>query len=121
MDAEEVASVHPGCAREPASGTSERLKLGDRVLVRVLGGDAFARREAEGAPQDSGALRARADQVDLDAALVRIVAGAVAESGEVEVAAQLAIDAGEKVQVEGGGDPFFIVVGAHEAVGVFFK
>ena len=56
-------------------------------------------------------LRDPADEVHLDALLGRVPDGEVIEGGEIEVAAELAIDADEQVLVERGGDAERIVVG----------
>ena len=77
--------------------------------------DGLARAEAEAAAAHVDVLLAPADQVHLDAAVARIVDRLVPEGGEVESAAELAVDAGEQVEVEGGRDAGGIVVGAERA------
>ena len=69
----------------------------------------------EPAAQDAHRLPARAPQVHLDAALARIVDRLVLEGAEVEGAGQLAVDAGQQVEVEGGGDALRVVVGQDAA------
>jgi hypothetical protein len=51
-----------------------------------------------------------ADEVHLDAAERLVVERAMAKRGEVEVAAELAVDARQEIEVERGGDAERIVV-----------
>src|SRR5712671_7139682 len=55
----------------------------------------------------------------LDTALFGVVARAMAESGRVELAAKLVIDAHEQVEVEGRGHAGMVVIGGGEDVRVF--
>ena len=52
--------------------------------------------------------------VHLDAAFVGVPAGAVDEGVEVEVGVEIAVEAGEDVEVEGGGDTGGVVVGGED-------
>ena len=56
-------------------------------------------------PGDLDELGRAADEMDLDPLLLPDVGGAVCERVEVEVGVELAIDAGQEIEVEGGGDP----------------
>jgi hypothetical protein len=76
--------------------------------------DGLAGGEVEGLPRDPHGLGAFADQVHLDAAQGPVVEGSVRPGGEVEVGAELPVDAGQQVAIEGGGDPRRIVVGGIE-------
>ncbi len=66
-------------------------------------------------------LCARADEVHLDAPVARVVDRLVPEGGEVEGAAELAVDAGEQIEVEGGRDAGGIVVGADQGARVLLE
>ena len=63
---------------------------------------------------DGYRVRARRHQMHLNAAEVVVVAGQVAEAVEIEVAAELGVDAFEDVLVEAGGDAAAVVVGGLE-------
>src|SRR5262249_46784682 len=59
------------------------------------------------------------DEMHLDAALFGVVAGPMAETGRVELAAKLVIDAREQVEVEGRRNTGVVVIGCGEYVRVF--
>ena len=71
-------------------------------------------RELEVRRRDADVLPAAADQVHLDARLVGVPDGAVDEAVEVEVAAELAVDADEQVAVERRRHAERIVVGEQQ-------
>src|SRR5947209_4477922 len=121
--AEALACVEPRARALEAGRGGERGKLREVVLVRVLGVDALARAEmyVEVERVDSDGLRARAFQMHLDPALALVVERDVAEGAHMEVGLKLAVDARQKVQVEGGGDAERIVVGGFEDGGVFLQ
>src|SRR5437870_8850888 len=96
-------------------------ELGYRVFVRVLGMDRFAGVEGEAVRADVHRLPGERYQVHLDAARSGVVEGIVREAPQVEVSAQLAIDAPEQVQVEGRGDALRVVVGGVQDVGVLLQ
>src|SRR5512134_2915525 len=114
MDAEQPVRVRPALARRKARSRAEALEFPDRVLVGVLRVYRLALAEADAAPADPDLLRFHAFQVHLDAAARRVVEGAVAERRQVEIGAELAIDASEEVQIESGGDAARVVVGGVE-------
>src|SRR5690606_9351245 len=88
------------------------------VLVGVLGVQALAGLEAEGALLDAHLLCQRADQVHLDARFARVEEGAVAEAARLDVAVQLATDASQQIEIESGGDAGAVVVGGLQALAV---
>ena len=77
--------------------------------------DALALAEDEGPAGDGDGLGGEAADVDLDAALDRIVEGLVGEAGGIEGGAELAVHAAQQVEGEGGGDARRIVVGVVQA------
>ena len=60
-------------------------------------------------------LRAGRFEMHLDAGVGGVPDGAVGEAGKIEVCAELAVEAGEDVAVEGGGDSGGIVVGGEQS------
>ena len=77
--------------------------------------------EVEAAAAHPHLLIAQAHEVHLDAALARIVDRLVPEGVEIEGAAELAIDAGEQVEVEGRGHARRVVVGRHQRARVLLE
>ena len=67
------------------------------------------------------ALVVQADQMHLDPPVARVVDGPVLEGAQVEVGAELAVDAHQQVEVEGRGHAGRVVVGAHELARVFLE
>src|SRR3970040_1031439 len=110
MDAEQPLGIRPALDRREARGPSQLLELADRVLVGGLGVDRLPLPEAELAAVDRDRLRLHALQMHLDTAGRLVVEGAVAKRRKIKVGAELAIDAGEQVEVEPGGDAARIVV-----------
>src|SRR5215204_820428 len=111
--AEALGRVEPGVLAPEAGLGGERRKLVERILVGVLRVDALARAEVDAEVErlDADGLRARAFEVHLDAPLRLVVERDVAEVAQGEVGAQLAVDAREEVEVEGGRDAERVVVG----------
>src|SRR5205807_8324209 len=70
---------------------------------------------------DIDRLRARAFEVHVDSAPLRVVEGDVSEGGQVEIGMKLSVDAREEVQVEGSCDAERIVVCGFENRGVFLQ
>src|SRR5262249_47907033 len=64
-------------------------------------------------------LTHQADEMHLDTALFLVVARAMAKARNIKLSTKLAVDAHEQIEVEGRGDPGFIVVGSGEHVRVF--
>src|SRR5438093_10639104 len=83
--------------------------------------DRFAGVEGEAVRADVHRLPGERYQVHLDAARSGVVEGIVREAPQVEVSAELAIDAPEQVQVEGRGDALRVVVGGMQNVGVLLQ
>ena len=104
MQAEEVVGVGPRLDRVPAARAGEILKLGDRVFVRVLGVDALAASEGERAAEHMHALLGEAHEINLDTPGLSVPHRVMGEAGEIECALKLAIDAGQQIEIEGGGD-----------------
>src|SRR5690242_21926751 len=50
----------------------------------------------------------------LDAVAAAVEAGMVLEGGEIEIGAELAIDAGEQIEIEFSGHPFGVVIGRRQ-------
>src|SRR5215218_1955994 len=62
-------------------------------------------------PEDAYGLRLLGDQVHLDAMALAIVNRAVHEGGNVEIAAELAVDADQNVEIESRGNAGGVVIG----------
>src|SRR5262245_24357889 len=104
MYAEQILLVSPHPPRLPAGRAGQGLELADRVLVGILRMNALTGPEHESAPQNAHGLLPHAPQVHLDAALAGVVDCLVPEGGEVERACQLAVDAGQQVEIERSRD-----------------
>src|SRR5690348_3892756 len=111
MDAEELGLVGPAARRTIAGANRELAEAGNTVFAGILGVDPLALGEAE-APSRHGhdLVRAAANE-DLDLAGLGVVMRVMRETREVEVAAKLAIDPLEEVEVEGRGHAARIVIG----------
>ena len=121
LDAQQTAVVGPDLADFEAGPAGEVAEAAEGVLVRALGPDALALAETEPGRPDVGGLVGEADEVHFDPPLPRLVEGVVAEAVEAEVAAQLAVNAGQQVQVEVAGDAGRVVVGGVQQVRVFLQ
>ena len=62
-----------------------------------------------------------ADQVHLDAVALAVVDRAMGEGGEIEIAAELAVDAHQHIEVEARGDAGRIVIGVVQHALVLFE
>src|SRR5262245_44013726 len=120
VHAETPFGIEPLLDQPEVRGAPQVVDLLERVLVGVLGVDHLAgrQRDLERERVDAEALRALADQVHAYAPQGLVVDRAMIECIEVEVAAQLAIDAREDVLVEARGDARGVVVGALERAAV---
>src|SRR5689334_13035863 len=98
--------VGPDVHRRPAGALRERLKTLDRVLITVLGMDGLAEAETDRLAIHADLLSLQAGEVHLDAIAGAVVARMVLERGQIEIAAELAVDAGEQVEIKFGGHAF---------------
>src|ERR1700733_9844442 len=110
MQAEQLGRISPGGCRAPAGAFSQACELIEIVFIRTLCVNSFALSEAKRLPGDMNRLTPAADQMHFDPALVLVIDRTVAETCEIEVTIQLAIDADQQVQIEGCGDVGRIVV-----------
>src|SRR5439155_21735769 len=111
VHAEQLRGVGPGRDRLEAGAGGEPPEIGDRVFVRVLGMDQLAGGEAKAASGHAGDLVGEALDVQLDPPLRVVVEGVVREAVEIDIAAELVVDAHQQVQVKRGVKPGRIVVG----------
>src|SRR5690606_34933010 len=100
---EPAGGIAPYRERAPAGALRERPERANRVFVAVLGLDGLAARKLESVPADRHLLRRAADEMHLDARAWGIEEGPVLEGIYVEIAAELAIDAGEEIEIEARG------------------
>src|SRR5262245_34357362 len=111
VQAEETVRVGPGHERAPAASAGQRLEFVHRVFMRVLGMDGVALGEGEAAAEHMRGLVGKALKIHLDPPGLGIPDSVMGEAGKIEGAAELAIDARKKVEVERGGHAARIVVG----------
>src|SRR5262245_25167477 len=104
MDREHAVLVGPAFLHLPAGGLCQRGKTVKAVFVAVLGVNALARAEREVMAEHAHALRLAADQMHLDAVAVAVVDRAMHEARKIEIAAELAVDAFEHIEIETRGD-----------------
>src|SRR5262245_40058388 len=98
MNAEQA--VAPYRKRGPAAAVPECLAGLDRRFVAVLSMDRLAGAEIDNDAAYPDLLPLGAGEMHLDAPALRIVEGVVLEGGEIEIGAELAIDAGKQIEVE---------------------
>ena len=114
-------AVGPGLKGRPAAATGQRPERIDGIFVAVLGVDGFAGAEVDGLVADAHFLPPHAGEVHLNAVTFAVVEGVVLEGGQIEICPQLAVDAGEQIEIEFRGNTLGVVVGAVENVGRFFE
>ena len=83
--------------------------------------DRFAAIEREAVVADVDRVRLARDEMHLDAPGHRVVEGVVAEPVQVEVAAELAVDARQQVQIERRSHALGVVIGGVQDVRVFLQ
>ena len=83
--------------------------------------DRFAALEEKAVVADVDGVGRGGDEVHLDAAGERVVERVVREAPQVEVTAELAIDAREQIQIEGRGHALCIVIGGVQHIGIFLE
>ena len=104
MDAEQRVLAGPDSAGRPARSCCQTLQLGDAVLLRNLGVDAFASLELEDPAPHSHGLPRLADQPHIDAPGIDIVGGKVLKAVEIERATKFTIDPDQEIEIEGSRD-----------------
>lgn len=118
---EHLRSIGPALPHPPAGALRQRGEAVDAVFVAVLGMDALAGPEREAGAQQSNGLVLLAEQMHLDAVPLAIVDRAMAERGQVEIAAEFAVDPHQDVEVEAGGHAGRIVIGIEQHALVLFE
>src|SRR5215831_16751510 len=111
MKAEEPVLIGPRVPWPPSGAARQRSESVDRVFMRVLGVNALAFDEAKLVPEDANGLARQTHEMHLDTAFGVVIDRIMGETPDIDVAAELAIDAFEQIEVEGGGDAAAIVVG----------
>src|SRR5262245_29291133 len=111
MDCEALIRIRPMKTRHVSGSAGQFLELCDRILVGILGVYRFAGAKIEDMSCHCRPLVMHADEVHLDASEGRIVEGMMAKGVNVEVGAELAIDAHEQIEVELRGNALSVVVG----------
>src|SRR6185369_6086175 len=84
MQAEQPGRIGPGGMGAPAGASGQPGELIEIVFIRTLGVDGFTFPKDEDLAGDMHRLFTPADQMHLDTALVPVIDGAMAETGEVE-------------------------------------
>ena len=97
------ASVHTAAGCQPTPRASAPSDSG-AVFVAVLGVDGFAGAEFDCFAGHLHLLPLQAGKMHLDAVPLAVVEGVMLEAVELEIAAQLAVDAREQIEIELGGD-----------------
>src|SRR5258708_27589309 len=100
MNREHAGAIGPGLARGPARATRQRGEAFEAVFIAVLGVDGFAGAEREASAKHAHGLRPAADQMHFDPVTLAIIDRAMPECGEIEIAAEFAVDAMEHVEIE---------------------
>src|SRR3954451_931236 len=110
MHREHLRGIRPALAHPPTRALRQRREALDAVFVAVLGVDALAGAEREAGAEQAHGLALLADQVHLDAVPLAIVDRAMGEGGKVEIAAELAVDPHQHIEIEASGDAGGIVI-----------
>src|SRR5579871_5031389 len=118
VDRKEIPLVDEHCRMRPSGAERAAAERVDGVLVAVLGVYGLAAAEVERLAAGADLLPGQADEMHFDAALIGVVAGAMAETGEVEPAAEVTIDAREQIEIERGRHTRFVVIRGREHVGI---
>src|SRR5580692_7374979 len=92
----------PFSAKRESGGGGHSCELVDRVFVRVLRADRFARLKLDGFAAQRDRLRLAADQVHFHSTQLRVVAGLMEKPVQIKVRAQLAIDVAQEIEIEFG-------------------
>ena len=100
---------HPACARQRSEGFRACICSCSRC-----GWSRRRRNSISAAGNAAPSARRLAGEMHLDASALGIIERMVAEACEVEVAAELAIDAGQQIEVEPRGDAGGVVIGGVE-------
>ena len=95
MHAEKIVRIGPRGDGTVSSEATEFPEFLDRILVRVLGVDMFARRKLERSALNCNGLIGVAHNVHFDPPFIGNIDCAVAEVGQIEVTAQFAARAAE--------------------------
>lgn len=91
------------------------------MLVGEFGDDRFASRKLEFLAADPHGLVRLADEMHLDAAFALIVNGLMPPERKIEIRAELAVGAGEQIEVELGRHPGAVIVGGLQDFAVFLE
>ena len=121
VNAEQVFGVGKDIARRPAGGARHLAELADRIFVRIFGMDRFAGIEREGMAEHRDFLSDAADDVHFDAPLRFVIGGLVKETPQVEITAELVVDAPKQIEIEGCGDAGRVVIGGQQNAQVLFQ
>ena len=114
MNGEIRTGIRPGGDRLPSRSARQCRKGIERIFVAVLGVDGFAGAEFDCLAGDSHPLAFAAGEMHFDPMALDVVEGLVAKGTQIEVGAELAVDASEQIQVELRGDALGVVVGGIE-------
>ena len=117
LDREILVGIGPHPGRHPAHAAGQRAQRFDAVFVGILGVDGLTGAEIETFAGHFHLLPLEAGEVHFDAVALTVVEGVMLEGFEVEGAAQFAIDAGQQIEIEFGGDAGLVVVGGVENIG----
>src|SRR5471030_365437 len=121
MHAEQIVRVDPGLLGLETGAVRHGPEILDAVFAGNLREDGFVLAETHALAADIHELRGEAFEVHLDPALVLVVKGLVAKAPQLEISAQLAVDACEQIEVERGGHARRVVVGGVKHLLVFFQ
>ncbi len=80
--------------------------------------DGFAGAETDRLAVDFHLLPLGAGEVHLDPVVLAIVTGVMLEGGQIEIGAELAIDARQQIEIEFGGHAFGVIVGRAQDLGI---
>src|SRR5437588_4014147 len=114
VDRKLSSRIGPSGNRNPSRAARQRRKRFDRIFIAVLGMDGLAGAEIESSPRYLDLLPLLAGKMHFDAVALGIIEGLMTETCQVEVTAELAIDAREQIEVELRRDAGAIVIGGIE-------
>src|SRR3954468_23092694 len=103
MNAEIIVRVGPDRRRRPAGAARQRAERLDRIFVAVLGVDGLAGAEVDALAAHLDALALQTRQMHLDARTLAVEERVMLEAGQIELGAELAVDARQQIAIEFGG------------------
>ena len=113
--------IRPYLELRPAAAAGQRLERVDGVFVAIFGVDGLASAEIDSRSVDPRLLPPCRGEMHLDPVVRAVVEGVMLEGAEIEVGAELAVDARQEIEIEFRRDTLGVVVGVVENFGILHQ